>query len=67
MDHWTKIANPVDIRYHAIRHSIHEDKIAIEYIPTEYQTADICTKALGPQLHQRLIGLMGMRNSYQLL
>ena len=57
----------IDIRYHAIRHSIHEDKIVVEYIPTEYQTADICTKALGPQLHHRLIGLMGMRNSYQLL
>ena len=57
----------IDIRYHAIRHFIQEDKIQVNHISNEYQLADLCTKALGPQLHQRFLELMGMKNSYEIL
>jgi hypothetical protein len=57
----------IDIRYHAIRHSILEDKVQVNHISNEYQIADVLTKALGPQLHQHFVDLMGMRNSYEIL
>lgn len=41
----------IDIRYHFVRDTVQNDKIVIDYIPTSQQTADILTKALGPQLH----------------
>lgn len=45
----------IDIRYHFIRDTVQNDKITIDYIPTAQQTADILTKALGPQLHGKCL------------
>jgi hypothetical protein len=56
----------IDIRYHQVRHFIQEGKVEVAHIASEYQIADIFTKALGPQRHQRLIKLMGMCNSHDL-
>ena len=57
----------IDIRYHAIRHFIQEDKVQVNHISNEYQPADLCIKALGLQLHQRFLELMDMKNSYEIL
>jgi hypothetical protein len=55
-------AKHIDIKYHAIRHYIQEDKIQVNHVPGAENIADIFTKALGPQLHQRFVNDMGMRN-----
>jgi transposase InsO family protein len=55
-------AKHIDIKYHAIRHYIQEDKIQVNHLPGSANIADIFTKALGPQLHQRFVNDMGMRN-----
>ena len=57
-------AKHIDVRYHAIRHYIHDYKIKVDYIPTEHQPADLFTKALGPMKHQRFCQLIGLQNSY---
>ena len=57
-------AKHIDIRYHAIRHYIHDLKINVDYIPSEHQPADLFTKALGPMKHQRFCQLIGLQNSY---
>jgi hypothetical protein len=56
----------IDIRYHQIRHFVQEGQVEVSYIASEYQIADIFTKALGPQWQQFLVNLMGVRNSYDL-
>jgi len=43
----------IDIRYHAIRRYIHDRKIEVDYIPSEYQSANLFTKALENPKHQR--------------
>ena len=54
-------AKHIDIRYHFI-HNVHQaDQVIINYIPTTDQLADILTKALGPQLHQRCTRAMNIR------
>jgi len=56
----------IDIKYHQVRHYIQEGKVEVSHIASEYQIADIFTKALGPQKHNHLVQLMGMRNSHEL-
>ena len=58
-------AKHIDIQYHAIRHYIHDSKIEADYIPMEYQPADLFTKALGTTKHQRFSGMIGLHNSYE--
>ena len=58
-------AKHIDIQYHAIRHYIHDSKIEVDYIPTEYQPADLFTKALGTTKHQRFSRMIGLHNSYE--
>ena len=59
-------AKHIDVRYHAIHHFIQEEKVQVHHISTEYQIADIFTKALGPQKHQCFVEQMGMRNIHEL-
>ena len=59
-------AKHIDVRYHAIRHYIHDLKIEVDYSPSEHQPADLFTKALGPTKHQRFCHLIGLRNSYDI-
>ena len=59
-------AKHIDVRYHEIRHSIHDFKINVDFIPSEHQPADLFTKALGPTKHQRFCQLIGLRNSYDI-
>jgi hypothetical protein len=58
-------AKHIDIRYHAIRHYIHDLKIEVDYIPSAYQPADLFTKALGATKHQRFCRTIGLHNSYE--
>src|SRR5438045_5819713 len=58
-------AKHIDIRYHAVRHYIRDRKIEIDYIPSNYQSADIFTKALGPSKHHRFCQTLGLRNSFE--
>jgi hypothetical protein len=54
-------AKHIDIRYHFIRNAHQADQVIINYVPTGNQLADILTKALGPQLHQRCIQAMNIK------
>jgi len=59
-------AKHIDVRYHAIRHYIHDYKINVDYIPTQHQPADLFTKALGSTKHQRFCQLIGLHNGYEI-
>ena len=56
----------IDIQYHQVHRYIQEGKVEVSHIASENQIADIFTKALGPQRHNLLVRLMGMRNSHEL-
>jgi hypothetical protein len=60
-------AKHIDIKYHAIRHYIQEDKVQVNHLPSTENIADIFTKALGPQLHQRFVNDMEMRNIQEII
>jgi hypothetical protein len=50
----------VDVRFHALKDSWKNDTMALQYVPTQENPADLMTKALGRQelLHKR--GLCGL-------
>jgi len=51
-------AKHIDLRYHHIRQVYHDGQIALGYISTQNQTADILTKALSTNAHYRCIQLL---------
>ena len=57
----------IDIRYHALRHYIQEDKVLVSHIPGSDNIADLFTKALPRPTHERLVDCMGMRNIEEIL
>lgn len=52
----------IDIRYHFVRDAYQQGRIRIEYLPTADMTADILTKSLPREAHQRHITGMGLRS-----
>ena len=58
-------AKHIDIHYHAVRHYIRKGKIKIDYIPSNYQPADIFTKALGHSKHHRFCQMIGLCNNFE--
>ena len=60
-------AKHIDIKYHAIRHYIQEDKVQVDHLSGADNIADIFTKALGLLLHQRFVNDMGMRDAHTIL
>ena len=60
-------AKHIDIKYHAIRHYIQEEKVTVDHIPSSENIADLFTKALGPQRHQQLVDYMGLRNFHEVM
>src|SRR5947207_12953183 len=52
-------AKYIDIYYHAIKYYIHDKKIKIDYISSNYQLADIFIKALGQSKHHKFCQMMG--------
>jgi hypothetical protein len=51
----------MDIRYHFIREAIEAGKVAVEYVPSEENVADLLTKALARARHEKLVAMMGLR------
>jgi len=52
----------IDIRYHFTRELVEEKKIAIEYVSTDDQLADILTKPLSKTKHNEMKIKMGLKN-----
>nr|GEV39815.1 retrovirus-related Pol polyprotein from transposon TNT 1-94 [Tanacetum cinerariifolium] len=52
----------IDIRYHFIKEHIKNGVIELYFVNTEYQLADIFTKALGRERIEFLINKLGMRS-----
>ena len=50
----------INIQYHFVRNCVEEDKLHLEYCPTEDMVADGLTKALGPERHWKQARMMGM-------
>ena len=55
----------IDIYYYAVRHYIYDEKIEIDYIPSNYQPVDIFIKTLGHAKHLRFCQLLDLRNSFE--
>ena len=51
----------IDVQHHFIREKLESDEIRLEYCPTEDMVADVLTKALAKDRHQRLAKAMGLR------
>jgi hypothetical protein len=51
----------IDIHYHFIRKVVSSGCIAVQYLPTEDNTADIFTKPLGRQRFEKLARQLGLR------
>ena len=49
-----KLTKHIDIRYHFVRHYISEKTAELFYVPSSENVADIFTKALGPEVFNRL-------------
>nr|GEU35886.1 hypothetical protein [Tanacetum cinerariifolium] len=56
---WSK---HIDIRYHLIKEHVENGVIELYFVNTEYQLADIFTKALGRERVEFLINKLGMRS-----
>nr|GEV34907.1 retrovirus-related Pol polyprotein from transposon TNT 1-94 [Tanacetum cinerariifolium] len=52
----------IDIRFHFIKEHVKNDLIELYFVNTEYQLADIFTKALGRERIEFLINKLGMRS-----
>jgi hypothetical protein len=50
----------VDVQLHFIRDHIEKGTINVEYCPTEDMLADVMTKGLARERHERLLSRMGM-------
>ena len=51
----------IDVQYHFICVKLESGEINLEYCPTEDMVADVLTKALAKDRHQRLAQAMGWR------
>ncbi|GKC26801.1 retrovirus-related pol polyprotein from transposon TNT 1-94 [Tanacetum coccineum] len=52
----------IDIRYHFIKEQVENEVVELYFVRTEYQLADILTKALGRERLECLINKLGMRS-----
>ncbi|GKB62226.1 hypothetical protein Tco_0918412 [Tanacetum coccineum] len=56
---WSK---HIDIRFHFIKEHVENEVIELYFVNTEYQLADIFTKALAREIIEFLINKLGMRS-----
>ncbi|GJQ92484.1 hypothetical protein Tco_0003623, partial [Tanacetum coccineum] len=54
-------SNHIDIRYHFIKEKVETGVVELYFVRTEYQLADIFTKALCRERYEFLIDKLGMR------
>ena len=52
----------IDVRHHFIREKIEANEIKVSYCSTEEMVADILTKGLGKEKHNRFVREMGIQN-----
>ncbi|GJZ99834.1 retrovirus-related pol polyprotein from transposon TNT 1-94 [Tanacetum coccineum] len=52
----------IDIRFHFIKEQVENGVVELYFVNTEYQLADIFTKALGREIIEFLINKLGMRS-----
>nr|GFC18698.1 ribonuclease H [Tanacetum cinerariifolium] len=52
----------IDIRYHFIKEQVENEVIELYFVNTEYQLADLFTKALGRDRIEFLINKLGIRS-----
>jgi hypothetical protein len=53
----------IDVRYHFLRHKVEAEEIELPYVPTEDQIADVLTKGLVREKHERFAKEMGLRRA----
>ncbi len=51
----------IDIRYHFLRHKVESGELTLDYLPTNDQPADVLTKGLAREKHDRFVEEMGLR------
>ncbi|GJS09216.1 hypothetical protein Tco_0366012 [Tanacetum coccineum] len=61
LSHYVK-SKHIDIRFHFIKEHVENGVIELYFVNTEYQLADIFTKALGRKRIEFLINKLGMRS-----
>jgi hypothetical protein len=52
----------IDIQHHFIRERLESGEICLKYCPTQEMVADVLTKALAKERHQKLTRSMGLRS-----
>lgn len=57
----------VEVEYHFVRDLIKAGKINLEYVATQDNPADILTKALGTELHEKHVRSLGLGDSSEFL
>ncbi len=50
----------IAVRHHFVRDEIEQGQIRVEYVPTGDQVADVLTKALAREKHERFCAGMGL-------
>nr|GEU95679.1 integrase, catalytic region, zinc finger, CCHC-type, peptidase aspartic, catalytic [Tanacetum cinerariifolium] len=55
-------SKPIDIRYHFIKEQVENEVVDLYFVRTDYQLADIFTKALGRERLELLINKHGMKS-----
>nr|GEW25758.1 integrase, catalytic region, zinc finger, CCHC-type, peptidase aspartic, catalytic [Tanacetum cinerariifolium] len=61
-DEYIALSKHIDIGYHFIKEHVENGVIELDFVNTEYQLADILTKALGRERIEFLINKLGMRS-----
>ncbi|GKC99029.1 hypothetical protein Tco_1169304, partial [Tanacetum coccineum] len=56
------LSKHIDIRFHFIKEQVENEVVELYFVNTEYQLADIFTKALGRERIEFLINKLGMRS-----
>lgn len=59
-EHQSRVKH-MDIRCHWLRRAVQDRVFDVDYVATEDMAADILTKALGKQLHERGLSLLGLQ------
>ena len=52
----------IDLRYHFIREAVEDEKIVVNYVPTDENVSDALTKALPRPKFTRFIEMLGLRS-----
>jgi len=53
----------IDIRYHFLRHKVESGDITLDYVPTNNQSADVLTKGLAREKHEKFSKELGLRRA----